>query len=405
MTNHDCKKQSENEIIGCVSAKKVIQSYDSRGDFSCNRSNPIFNEIIFHLSYSLHSNYLSLPKVIKNNMQLFNNYSLKNHNTFGIDALCRYFAEVDNLNDIKQILSNKRFTNIPKLILGEGSNVLFTKDYNGLVITQTSNNISITAEDDEFCNITADAGVVWHDLVIYCIDRNLGGIENLALIPGKVGAAPIQNIGAYGQELKDVFHSLKGITLTDLNEIEMSPSDCEFGYRDSIFKRELKNKFIITQVTLRLTKNPVLNIDYWAIKDEIAKLGKENLTIKDVSAIVCMIRRSKLPDPKILGNAGSFFKNPELTIEKFHKLKSVYSDLPGYTLKNHLVKVPAAWLIEHCGLKGKRFGNAGIYEKQALVIVNYGGATAEQIIALKELIQKSVREKFDIELEEEVNLV
>lgn len=338
-------------------------------------------------------------------MQIFTNYSLKNHNTFGIDVSCRYFAEVDNSKDIKQILSDKRFTDIPKLILGEGSNILFTKDFDGLVITQTSNNISITAEDDEICYVTADAGVVWHDLVMYCVDRNLGGIENLSLIPGKVGAAPIQNIGAYGQELKDVFHSLRGITLTDLNEIEMSPSDCEFGYRDSIFKRELKNQFIITQVTLRLTKNPVLNIDYWAIKDEIAKLGKENLTIKDVSQIVCNVRRSKLPDPKILGNAGSFFKNADVDAEVYQKIKAKYSDAPGYNIPDGGVKIPAAWLIEKCGFKGKKFGNVGVYEKQALVLVNFGNASAGEVIKLKNKIEQVVSKKFGIKLETEVNLI
>lgn len=338
-------------------------------------------------------------------MQLFDNYSLKNHNTFGINVFCRYFAELDNVNEIKQLLSDKKFIKIPKLILGEGSNILFTKDFDGLVIYQTSNNISITDEDDEFCYVTADAGVIWHDFVMYCVDRNLGGIENLSLIPGKVGAAPIQNIGAYGQELKDVFHSLRGITLTDLNEIEMSSSDCQFGYRDSIFKRNLKNKLIITQVTLRLDKTPKLNTNYWAIKEEMAKLQKDELTIKDISRIVCQIRTSKLPDPKILGNAGSFFKNPEVDFKLYQRIKGKYSDAAGYNLPDGKVKVPAAWLIEKCGFKGKRFGNVGVHQKQALVIVNYGNASAEEIISLKDLIKKAVIEKFEIELEEEVNLV
>lgn len=338
-------------------------------------------------------------------MKLHENYSLINRNTFRMNVSCRYFAEVENTDELKNILSDKKFKYLPKLILGEGSNILFTKDFDGFVLTQTSNKIEIIAQSEKFGYVTADAGVNWHDLVLFCVEKNLGGIENLSLIPGKAGAAPIQNIGAYGQELKDIFYSLRGFYLEDLTEAEMMNIDCKFDYRDSIFKRELKDKFVITSITLQLNTNPKPNTNYWAVKEELGKLNKSEFTIKDVSKIVCKIRQSKLPDPKVIGNAGSFFKNPEITAVEYLDLKREYPDMPGFSLPNKLVKVPAAWLIERCGLKGKRFGNVGVHEKQALVIVNYGGASPQEIIDLSELIKHHVRKNFKIELEEEVTLI
>jgi UDP-N-acetylmuramate dehydrogenase len=338
-------------------------------------------------------------------MKTFYNYSLKNHNTFGIEVSCKYFAEVNNNLEIKQLLSEQRFKNFQKLVLGSGSNILFTKDFNGLVITQASNRINITSEDDDYVFVNVSSGVIWHECVLFCVNNNFGGIENLSLIPGKVGAAPVQNIGAYGQELKDVFYSLKGIYLDDLKEVELNNSDCEFAYRDSIFKRELKDKFIITEVTLQLTKNPKLNTSYGTIREELGKLNKSNLTIKDVSDAVGMIRMNKLPDPKKFGNAGSFFKNPEIATEKYNLLKKKILDLPGYKISDRLIKIPAGWLIEKCGFKGKSFGNVGVHEKQALVIVNYGNGKPEEIITLKNLIKDTVRDKFEIQLNEEVNIL
>lgn len=338
-------------------------------------------------------------------MQIYNNYTLKNHNTFGISVSCSSFAEVESNLELIELLSEQRFKNMQKLILGSGSNILFTKDFDGLVITQTSNKIAIQSETDDHFFVSAEGGVIWHDLVMYCVNKNLGGIENLSLIPGKVGAAPIQNIGAYGQELKDVFHSLKGVHLDDLIEVEMLNPDCKFGYRNSIFKNELKDKFIITEVTLRLDKTPKLNANYWAIKEELSKTDKTNLTIKDVSEIVCKIRKSKLPDPQILGNAGSFFKNPEISFELHIGLKRKYNDLPGYVIPADKIKIPAGWLIEKCGFKGKRFGNVGVHEKQALVIVNYGGGTGDEVLKLKDQIKAEVKNRFMIDLEEEVNIV
>jgi len=338
-------------------------------------------------------------------MKLLENYSLISRNTFRMNVSCRYFAEVENTDELKNLLSDRKFKYLPKLILGEGSNVLFTKDFDGLVLTQASSKIEIIIRSENFEYVAADAGVNWHELVVFCVDKNLGGIENLSLIPGTVGAAPIQNIGAYGQELKDVFYSLKGFYLDDLTEMEMMNIDCKFGYRDSVFKRELKDKFVITSVTLQLNTNPKPNTNYWAVKEELEKIDKTEFTIKDVSEIVCKIRRSKLPDPKVIGNAGSFFKNPEITSAQYLDLKKQYPDMPGFSLPNKLMKVPAAWLIEKCGLKGRRFGNVGVHEKQALVIVNYGGASPQEVMDLSELIKLHVRKNFRIELEEEVTII
>lgn len=338
-------------------------------------------------------------------MKIYNNHSLKEHNTFRMDVSCRYYAEVENVDELKQLLSTKVFKPLPKLIIGGGSNVLFTKDYDGLVINQISNRIKIISENDTHAFISAEAGVIWHDLVLFCLNKNLGGIENLSLIPGKVGGAPIQNIGAYGQELSEVFLSLQGIFIDDLKETNFSKLECDFSYRMSKFKKELKNKFVITEVTSRLNKNPKLVTGYGEIEAELSKLNKSDLTIKDVSDVVCKIRTSKLPDPVKYGNAGSFFKNPEINSEKFNLIKSTYKDLPGYKVSNNNYKVPAGWLIEKCGFKGVKIGNVGVHEKQALVIVNYGNAKPDEIIELKNKIVSDVNSKFSIELQEEVNII
>ncbi len=338
-------------------------------------------------------------------MKIYNNHCLKEHNTFRMDVSCRYFIEIENVDELKQVLSDKVFTHLPKLIIGGGSNILFTKDYDGIVINQISNRIKIISEDDTHAYISAEAGVIWHDLVLFCINKNFGGIENLSLIPGKVGAGPIQNIGAYGQELSEVFHSLQGIFTDDLRENYFSKSECSFGYRESIFKKELKNKFVITEVTLRLNKNPILRTGYGDINAELSKLNKFDLTIKDISDVVCKIRTSKLPNSANYGNAGSFFKNPEIISKKYKLLKEKYTDLPGYKVSEYNYKLPAGWLIEKCGFKGVKIGNVGVHEKQALVIVNYGNAKPDEIIELKNKIASEVKSKFDIELQEEVNII
>ena len=338
-------------------------------------------------------------------MDVKESFSLKNHNTFGIDIKANFFAEIFSNEELKKLLISKEFVDLPKLILGGGSNILFTKDFEGLVIKICSNKIQVIEENDDFVFIKASAGVIWHELVLYCIERNYGGIENLSLIPGKAGAAPIQNIGAYGQELKDVFVSLDGFFIDDLKKQTFYKNECEFAYRNSIFKKELKDKFIITSLILKLSKHPLVNTSYKGIEEEIKKRNLTGMTIKDISKIVCDIRMSKLPDPAKIGNAGSFFKNPEIAKEKFEELKKEFPKIVGYNVSDSLVKVPAGWLIERAGLKGKRTGNAGTHHKQALVIVNYGEATGQEILQFKNFIKKTILEKYGIELEEEVNVV
>ncbi|MFZ0453136.1 MAG: UDP-N-acetylmuramate dehydrogenase, partial [Ignavibacteriaceae bacterium] len=288
---------------------------------------------------------------------------------------------------------------------GGGSNILFTKDFEGLVIKISSNEIQIIQEDEESVFVKASAGVNWHDLVLYCAERNFGGVENLSLIPGKVGAAPIQNVGAYGQELKDSFYSLHGIFIDNLKEKTFYKDECRFAYRNSIFKKELKNQFIITDVTIRLSKHPAINISYGTVEEELKKKNLDEITIKDVSEVICEIRKSKLPDPSKIGNAGSFFKNPEISKKKFEELKIKFPGIIGYNTADDMIKIPAGWLIESAGLKEKRVGNTGTHPKQALVIVNYGNSTGEEILNFKDFIKETILERFGIELEEEVNIM
>ncbi len=338
-------------------------------------------------------------------MDIRKNFSLKNHHTFGIDVKTQYFVEIFTETELSEIIKSEELKRLPILILGGGSNILFTKDFEGLVIKNSIPGIKIIKETDEFAFVEAGAGVIWHEFVLYCIERNFGGIENLSLIPGTVGAAPMQNIGAYGQEIKDVFYSLKGIYSDSGEKTEFLSQECKFGYRTSVFKNELKNKFIITYVTFKLSKKPELNLDYGAVKAELEKQNITEVTIKDVSNVICRIRENKLPNPKEIGNAGSFFKNPEIDEEHFLRLKEKYINIVGYKLGNGKVKIAAGWLIEQTGWKGKKIGNTGAHEHQALVLVNYGNAAGEEIVKLAEEIKKSVKDKFDIILHEEVNII
>jgi UDP-N-acetylmuramate dehydrogenase len=326
-------------------------------------------------------------------MEIKNNFSLKTYNTFGIDISAKIFVEIFSQKELLNILSDPSFQNFDKLILGGGSNILFTKNYDGLVIKISTNFIEIIEDTKEYALVRIAAGVTWHDLVIFAVENNYGG------------AAPIQNIGAYGQELKDTFHSLKGIFLDSQEEKIFYKDECKFGYRNSIFKNELKNKFIITEVILKLNKNPELNTSYGAIEDEIKKLNLREVSVKDISNIVSEIRRSKLPDPAVIGNAGSFFKNPEIPLEKFKDLKTSYPTIPGFSIDKTIIKVPAGWLIENAGLKGMKSGNTGTHNKQALVIVNYGEATGAEILKFKDFIKEKIKFKFEIDLEEEVNVI
>lgn len=350
--------------------------------------------------------YLSILvyQIFINAMIIKKDYSLKHLNTFGIDVKSKLYAEVFSPEEIHELFKQPGIKLMEKFILGGGSNILFTNDFPGLVIKISISGIKIIKEENDYVEVEAGAGVIWNDLVKFCIENNFGGIENLSLIPGTVGAAPIQNIGAYGQELKDAFISLRGISINEVSEKDFKKEDCKFGYRDSVFKNKFKDKFIITFVKLRLKKNPSVNLSYKSVYEEVVRLGLNNPTIKDVSGIIIKIRKSKLPDPVNIGNAGSFFKNPEVDNEKYKELKKLFDNMPGHAIEDK-VKIPAAWLIENCGWKGRRLGNAGVHEKQPLVIVNYGNASGKEILKLSSQIKNSVFDKFGIKLNEEVNVI
>lgn len=333
--------------------------------------------------------------------------SLKPYNTFGIEANARYWVEISNEEDLQIILHLSDYIDKPKLILGGGSNVLLCQDFNGLVVKVAIQGINLIREDEAHVYVTAGAGVNWHELVVFCVERGYAGIENLSLIPGTVGAAPMQNIGAYGVELEQVFESLTAIHVLTGEKRTFLRADCAFGYRESVFKRALKDQYIITSVTFQLDKHPTFHTRYGAIQETLTEMGvsDENLSIKAISQAVIRIRRSKLPDPAQIGNAGSFFKNPEISKRQFDALKTQYSELPGYPVGDETVKVPAGWLIEQAGWKGYRLGDAGIHTKQALVLVNYGNATGNELIALAKQVQASVLTKFGITISPEVNVV
>lgn len=322
----------------------------------------------------------------------------------GIAAKARYFCPIQSVRELQSLLSDSRFQDTPGFMIGGGSNVLFISDYDGLVIHVDIKGISIDQEDEEEVILNVGAGENWHELVLHCVEKGWGGIENLSLIPGSAGAAPIQNIGAYGVELEEVFESLEAVEVKTGELKSFSKEECRFGYRDSIFKNELKGHFVITGVKLKLQKSPEVNTSYRALSDKLEEKGIRKPSIKDISEAVIEIRQSKLPDPAEIGNTGSFFKNPVITREQFEKLRSNYPDIPSYPAGDK-VKVPAAWLIDQCGWKGKRFGDAGVHKMQALVIVNYGNATGKEIWNLAQKIQVSVKERFGVSLTPEVNVV
>jgi UDP-N-acetylmuramate dehydrogenase len=338
-------------------------------------------------------------------MDFLQHYSLKKLNTFGLDCKANQFICVRSVADLRYAI-NKNNGQHPIFILGGGSNILLTQQMiPNLVIQNGIKGIEIVEETSDYAVIAVGGGENWHQFVLWCVRKGLGGVENLSLIPGTVGASPIQNIGAYGVELKDVFLKLHALELATGNVEEFSLADCQFGYRDSIFKQALKGKFCISKVFFRLSKQPMVNTSYGAISDELAKKNIAQPTIKQVSEAVIAIRQSKLPDPAVLGNAGSFFKNPEISMTHFEQLKVQFPNIVSFSLPDGNVKIPAGWLIEQCGWKGKRIGNAGAYEKQALVLVNYGNATGQEIWALATQIAVSVKDKFNITITPEVNVL
>ncbi|GGD87613.1 UDP-N-acetylmuramate dehydrogenase [Planktosalinus lacus] len=330
--------------------------------------------------------------------------NLKPYNTFGVTAYAKYFAEVNTVDELLQVLNDTRFQK--KIILGGGSNMLLTKDIDALVIHINLKGIEVVEETENSVFIKAKAGENWHEFVMYCLKNNIGGIENLSLIPGNVGTAPIQNIGAYGVELKDVFHSCEALNLHTGKIKNFDLKDCNFEYRSSVFKTTEKGNYIITNVTLRLTKKDHdINTGYGAIKEELSKMQVTHPTIKDISNAVIAIRQSKLPDPKELGNSGSFFKNPVVDKTTFTRFIKKQPGAPFYKLNENAYKIPAGWLIEQAGFKGKRFGDAGVHKQQALVLVNYGNATGGEILNLSKNIQEKVQDLFGIILEAEVNVL
>jgi len=333
------------------------------------------------------------------------NVNLQPYNTLNISAKARYFAEVDSEEKLRKILRHPQTGNRKFVVLGAGSNVLFTDNFDGLVLHMNIQGREVINETEEHVWLKIGAGEDWHQTVRYCVDQGWGGIENLSLIPGTVGAAPIQNIGAYGVELQEVFEWLEGMDIEGRAIRRYDKEDCEFGYRDSIFKGELKGIVIVTNVVLKLSKNPTLNTSYGAIQSMLKERNITNPTIEDISDIVIDIRNSKLPQPEKLGNAGSFFKNPIVDSSVYERIKGNYPQAPGYTMGDGEVKVPAGWLIEETGWKGKVIGNTGTYKQQALVIVNHGGATGQEIMELATKIRESVLEEFGIELVPEVNIM
>lgn len=333
------------------------------------------------------------------------NVDLKPYNTLNIAARARYFVSIKTVPQLKKILRHPKTDGLKIMVLGGGSNVLFADDFDGLVLHMEIEGREVIKETDQNVWLKIGAGENWHETVRYCVKKKWGGIENLSLIPGTVGAAPIQNIGAYGVELQDVFEWLEAIDIEGREVRRYEKEHCEFGYRDSIFKGELKGVVIVTNVVLKLSKNPELNTSYGAIRSEIEQRGIVNPTISDISDIVIDIRNSKLPNPETLGNAGSFFKNPVVSDDVYQQIKEEYPQAPGYEMGNRQIKVPAGWLIEEAGWKGKVVGNTGTYKQQALVIVNHGGATGSEILTLAKHINKSVKEKFGIALVPEVNII
>jgi len=333
------------------------------------------------------------------------NKSLKALNTFGIDVSAACYAAFEDLESLTELLTDTHLKKLPLLILGGGSNMLFTGNFNGLIVHNKIKGVELLEEDEKHWYVKCGAGEVWHQFVLWCINRNYAGLENLSLIPGSTGAGPLQNIGAYGVEFKDHFYRLEALEISTGKLKVFDLESCRFGYRDSIFKQELKGKYIVVSITMRLDKHPEYRITYGAIAAELKKMNVDQPDTRSISDAVISIRRSKLPDPAVLGNAGSFFKNPEIEAATYHSLKKDFPDLVAYELAGGNYKLAAGWLIEQCGWKGKRSGNVGSHKDQALVLVNYGNATGSEVYDLAMQIQASVADKFGITILPEVNII
>lgn len=337
-------------------------------------------------------------------LQIQENVSLKNFNTFGIDVFAKYFVEISDPNELIELFSDPQWLQMERLVLGGGSNMLFKKDFDGLVIRMNIRGIDHRISHNDVV-VVAGAGEVWNDLVNYCVNHEYAGLENLSLIPGSVGASPIQNIGAYGVELQDVFLTCNAFEIASGTFKTFTKEDCRFGYRDSVFKADVKGQYIIVSVKFHLSLVADTKLHYGAIKDELAKRQITSPTIKDVSEVVSHIRVSKLPDPSTIGNAGSFFKNPVIPVDEFKAIQSYFPEIVNYPAGDGEVKLAAGWMIEQCGWKGKVVGNTGTWKNQALVLVNHGGATGEEVYSLSSQIIDSVYSKFGVTLEREVNII
>lgn len=338
-------------------------------------------------------------------MSIQRDADLKPYNTFGVSVRATALAGFTSDAELRALLGSPELSGLPRLILGGGSNLLFTRDWPGVVLRNDVPGIEVVAEDSERVTVRAGAGVVWHDLVLHSVAKGWGGLENMSLIPGRVGAGPMQNVGAYGVELKDTFDHLEALRISDGEIVRFSKAECRFGYRESFFKREGKDKFVIMRVAFTLSKHPQVNVGYGSIKAELEKRGITSPTIRDVSEAVIAIRSSKLPDFKVLGNAGSFFKNPSVTLAEVERIKTVLPDLVTFPGAEGTVKLAAGQLIEKAGWKGFRENGYGVHKDQALVLVNHGGATGSQLYDLSTRVLESVRERFGVELEREVNII
>lgn len=338
-------------------------------------------------------------------MNIIANYPLLKLNTFGVDVKAKYFVSINTVNELIELTKTEVFKDLQLLILGGGSNILFTKDFDGLVILNNIKGKEIIDQTQESIFLKIGAGENWHELVMYTVDNGWGGIENLSLIPGNTGTAPMQNIGAYGVEIKETFVELEALEISSGKIVKFNNSDCEFGYRESVFKNKMKNQYIIVNITLELKRNPVLNINYGDVKAILESQNINNPSIKQVSDAIISIRQSKLPDPKIIGNSGSFFKNPIVSLNQLELIKKKYPNVVNYKINENEFKIAAGWMIERAGWKGKKFNNYGVHEKQALVLVNYGLANGMEIFNLSEEIILDIKDKFGIKLEREVNII
>ena len=341
-------------------------------------------------------------------MRDFENYSLKAHNTFGIEAKCSRFLEYENVAEAQEVAGILRESDAPYIIIGGGSNLLLTQDFDGIVVHSRLMGTGPVSREMQLMGpvpVSCGSGEVWDDVVAYCIAHGLYGMENLSLIPGDVGASAVQNIGAYGAEAKDLIVEVEAVEIASGRLVTFRGEDCGYGYRDSKFKHEWKNKYLITHVTYQLSTTFEPRLDYGNIRSELERKGITTPTAQQLRDTIIEIRNAKLPDPKVMGNAGSFFMNPIVSREKYETLAVQYEGMPHYDIDADKVKIPAGWMIDQCGWKGKSLGRAGVHDKQALVLVNRGGATGAEIVALCETIRKDVKAKFDIDIHPEVNII